>query len=88
MENFTDRFIELPIEMFNRKEAELTGDQDRSAFESFGKFNPMQIEGWMPAYDNNNNPDSKTSVYFKSGESVLVLLGIEVFERKLNAFIK
>lgn len=84
---FTKRYIALPIEMYNRKTAELTGDEDSTCFEAVGKFNPFDISGYWPAYDNDGNPEDKTTVSFKNGESVLVLLSLTALEVKLNEFM-
>jgi hypothetical protein len=81
---FTDRFIKLPIEMFNRKEAELTDNPDAGTFESYGMFNAFEISSYWPAYNNDGEIEEKVTVYFKNGESVLVLMPIAKFEQLLN----
>jgi hypothetical protein len=85
--SYTDKFLRLPVEMYNKKEAELTGDNDSSSFDSFGKFNPMEISSYIPAYDNDSKLIKKTTVYFRGGESILVLMDLPSFEKVVNEFM-
>lgn len=86
---FTDRFIKLPVELYNKKQAELTDDYDSNSFEGFIKLNPFDISAYRPGYNKEGTEIvDETVVDFKSGESVLILLHIDDFEKQLNAFAK
>lgn len=84
---YTDKFMRVPVEMFLRSEAELTGDIDSSSFPSYAKINPMDIVMYMPTYDEETKPEDCTMIYFRSAESVKVLLPLHIFEKKLDAFM-
>jgi hypothetical protein len=81
---FTDRFIRLPIEMYNKREAELTSNPDAGTFESFGMFNPFEIASYWPVFDNEGEPQDKSTVCFRNGESVIVLMSIDKLSNLLN----
>lgn len=86
---FTDRFIKLPIEMYDRKEAELTGNDNSTTFEAYMMINPMEILSYRPMFDDDQNQEDKTVVDFKGGNSdIIVLMPIHEFENLLNHHFK
>ncbi len=81
---FTERFIRVPIELYNKTQAELTGD-DGDSFEGYLKINPMEILSYRPRYnDDDHNEENVTVVDFKNGENILVLMPLIEFEKLLN----
>jgi hypothetical protein len=86
---FTDRYIKLPIELFDKKLAETTGDFNSSSFQGYMMINPFEIRSYRPCYSEDGASTlEETIVDFKSGESVVVLLDIKDFERKLNIVVE
>lgn len=81
---FTDRFIRVPIEMYNKTYADLTGDDEGTTFEAFMKLNPMEIISYRPKYDKDQNEEDKTIVDLKNTEDFIVLMSFREFERLLN----
>lgn len=84
---FTDRFISLPIQVYDRKAKELM-DRDESE-DSIVKINPMEIAAYRPSYDA-DDPDKKeiVSMRLKCGDNYLVYMTMEDFEKHLNNFSK
>lgn len=86
---FTDRYLKLPVEMHNRKEAELTGNGDAGSFIGYAKVLPMEIASWMPVYDADERILEQTNITFKHGGTDMLLpIGIHEFEKLLNDFMK
>ena len=87
---FTDRFLELPIQLENLQkvhDAKTLGIEDVQDFiASTIKIKPLEIVAYygMPDYDDENK--NITHVDFKSGLSVNVYLPPKEFERKVNEF--
>lgn len=80
---FTDRFIKIPIQVYDRKLKELTGADE--AEDSWMKINPMDISNYRPSYDSADLEQKEiTSVTLKTGDTTLVYLTIEEFEELLN----
>ncbi len=85
MAKFTDRFIKVPTTVFNIKQKELTGKEVLE--QTYIKFNPFDISEYRPAYqDDLDEGENKVSVTLKDGNSILVYLTIDEFEKLLNNF--
>lgn len=84
---YTDKFIKLPIRIYNHRQAELSGDEDGSAFETFTKINPMEIIMYHPSFDKNSEPEAATTVTIKGGDFYIILIPIDEFEKKINNFM-
>jgi len=80
---FTDRFMSLPIQVYDTKEAELTGKEDFK--ESTCKINPMQICEYYQSWDGDTEG---TQLYFNNGRSFIVYVTIDEFEKLLNSWQK
>lgn len=83
MANFTDRFIALPITVYNKQHKELTGKEN--LVEAELKILPFEISEYYPSMDEDV---MKTQVFLKNGNSYLVELSIEEFESKVNSHQK
>lgn len=76
---FTDRYVELPIAIFNAKHKELTGKED--LIDATLKVLPFEISEYYPS-DDEGVP--KTQTYLKNGQSYLIELTVPEFENVLN----
>ena len=82
---FTDRFIKVPISIFNVKEKDLTGKENLE--ESYMKFLPFELALYRPTYTDDEKLDlTATTVILKCGDSTIVNMPIEDFEKLLNDF--
>lgn len=83
MNKFTDRFIKLPVKIFDRKMQELTGKSEDE--ESFIMINPFEIFKYRPTWDNDDTSQNEiTAIVDKTGEVTLVYLTVKEFEELLN----
>jgi hypothetical protein len=80
--SFTDRFIQLPIKVYDTQQAELTGKTDY--YDSFMKVLPLEISNYKPMIDEDNNDVECVSVYMKNGEKFYTYLTMYQFEELLN----
>ena len=86
---FTDRYIKLPIELVNNKQAELIGDDDPQGFPSFIMLNPFEIAYYRPCIDKEGEKElDATLIVMKGGESIVIELSVDDFEIQLNHFVK
>lgn len=74
--------------MYDKKAAEITGDDESSVFESYIKLNPLEILSYREAYDHDQNKEDKTVVDFKNDGEIIVLMPINEFENLLNHHFK
>jgi len=80
---FTERFIEVPISVYSVKEKELTGNENYE--DSWFKFLPFELAAYRPTYqDDEHNQQDHTTIILKSGDSTVVNLTPEEFEKLLN----
>lgn len=83
--SFTDRYIKLPIQIYDRKHAEITGQEVGE--DSWMKVNPMEIASYRPTYDKDDIEKKEiVSITTKQGDSTNVYLSPEEFEELLNSF--
>lgn len=85
---FTDRFIELPIKIFDENYKGMTGKEVLE--DSWTKVNPMEISHYKPAYDDEDKGDNFncTHVSMKNGDAFFIYLLPKDFEKILNAWNK
>jgi hypothetical protein len=79
---FTDRYVRLPIRVYNEEEKELTGNEHQ--IDSYEMVNPFRITSYRPGEDDDNS----TCITFDSGENMLVYWNIRQFERVMNDHFK
>ena len=78
---FTDRFIKIPIKVFDRQQKELTGRAENK--ESYMMINPFDIMKYRPSEDEDSDEEI-VSITDKSGATTWVYLTIKEFETLLN----
>jgi hypothetical protein len=81
---FTDRYIKLPIKIFDIKEKDLTDKEN--LIDSWWKLNPYRIESYRPSEQPSADERSYTVIVTDSGDSTTVYLTIDEFEALLNKF--
>lgn len=79
---FTDRYIQLPIKVYDTEQASLTGQAEY--FDSFMKVLPFEISNYKPMIDDDNNDVECVSVQLKNGERFYAYLTFYQFEELLN----
>lgn len=80
---FTDRFLKIPIQVYDRKLKETAGIDESE--ESWMKFNPMEISNYRPSYDSADEAQTEiVSMTLKNGDTTLVYLSMTEFEKLLN----
>ncbi len=92
--SFTDRYIKLPIKLFNSRDKELLDKKESECdmIDVYARVNPYKIISYRPAipeeftYEENNQVC--TQVNIEDGDGYLVYLPIEEFEKLLNSFDK
>lgn len=83
---FTDRFIKVPVELYDTKEADIIGySKDTKFADTYMKINPFEISHYRPSTDN-NDALSETCVHFKNGSQAVIKMTTEKFEELLNKF--
>jgi hypothetical protein len=80
--NFTDRFIRLPIKVYDTKDAELTGNPQY--FDNVMAALPFEISNYKTAVDEDNDDAECVSVKMKNGDSYYVYMTLKEFEKALN----
>lgn len=79
---FTDRFVKLPIKVYDTKEHELMGTVQY--FDNYIKVLPFEICEYKPMVDEDNNDQECVSVRLKNNDTFYVYLSMEEFEKALN----
>lgn len=80
---FTDRFIRIPIRVYNLKEKELTGKENLE--DSYEMIYPFDISRYRPTFDEESPEEKCTCISFKDGKETIAYLSIVEFEKLLNA---
>jgi hypothetical protein len=80
---FTDRFINVPIKLYDLEHKELTGAEVTK--DSYTYINPFEIYAFRPSDENGGEC---THVSMKSGDAVLVYVHINEFIKMLNEHAK
>lgn len=82
---FTDRFVEVPISIFNVKEKEMTGKENLE--DSWFKFLPFELAAYRPTYfDDESTRQDCTTIILKSGDTTIANMTPEDFEKLLNSW--
>ena len=82
---FTNRFIKIPVDLYERKDAEMIGYNKNTKSEGTIMFvQPFEISHFRPT--NNDDTDELTCVliHMKNGDSFVSSLNIKEFEKILN----
>lgn len=79
---FTDRFIELPIKIYNEHEKELTGNCEFK--DIYLKVLPEEIQQYKPADDEETGITDIVHVRMKGGDTYNVYMDFIQFEDALN----
>lgn len=79
---FTDRYIKVPIMVHDIAEKNIMGKEVNA--ESWYKFNPFELAGYRPSYSSERPDEEIVSMELKSGETTLVYLCADEFEKLLN----
>lgn len=79
---FSERFVRLPIKIYDKTHLELTGEE--ITLDSYEMINPMNISSYRPSIDGN---DACVHVTFKDGSSMMIYLDIEKFEKIMDEFL-
>lgn len=79
---FTDRFIKIPIKVYNVKEKELTNNEN--CYDSYEQINPFEISSYRPSFDSDYTEKECVSISFKNGSQTLAYLSVKEFEKLLN----
>lgn len=83
---FTDRFIKVPIRVYDKKHKELTGEEISE--DEFMKINPFEIVSYRTTVDDLQPDIPITCIKEKNGDTTLVYLHLDEFEKLLNEFGK
>lgn len=78
---FTDRFIKVPIRVYDLEQSELIGKLDLT--ETFMDINPLEISHYRPAEDENGELNY-LSIDMRSGDDFQVRMSVNEFETLLN----
>lgn len=84
MKQFTDRFIKVPIRLYDARQKELMGAA--CEFDSSEKLDPNEIAAYHVSFEerDGNNQFECTQIYMKSGYTFLVHMTPARFEKLLN----
>lgn len=91
---FTDRFLKIPVKIYDVKENELTNkaDYECEQLDTYRRLLPMQIESYGPTIPGSINFEEGnqiiTTITMKSGETFLAFIECRQFEKLLNDFDK
>lgn len=80
--NFTDRYISVPIKMFNTQQANLTGKEE--LIDTWFKFLPFELSNYKPTLDDDESNEHITHITLKNGYGVTVYMSPTDFELLLN----
>lgn len=81
---FTDRFIKLPIDLFDTDTANQIGYNDNTkTAEVMVRVSPLDISYYRPAFDK-GEPLNETFICLKTGIDFNAKMKIDEFEKVLN----
>lgn len=80
--SFTDRFVQFPVKMINRTQADLLGSDKVESYDVLTQVLPMDICEYYPSTDDKD--EEVVQLYMKNGRSFFVYLTIQQFEKLLN----
>jgi hypothetical protein len=76
---FTQRFIKLPIKIYDKDHFDLTGDEVTQ--DTYQMCHPFSIIYYRPSTENDGKA---THIGFRDGSTILVYLSIKEVERLFN----
>lgn len=82
--SFMDRFIKLPIQIYDHAEADVTGKRDYE--DCYAYFLPTEIDEMFPTTSSEDDDIPVTFIYLKSGRSAVVQLHIDHLIDLLNQY--
>lgn len=80
--SFTDRFIKVPVKIYDVKEAELTGKENY--VEMSMKILPFEISHYKPTAEAGSDKFIHTYVNMKNGDGFYIYMTFDKFEELLN----
>lgn len=83
---FIDRFIKVPISVYNIKDAEINGKADYK--DGYTYLNPMEISEFYPWAEEEGEERPYIHVFNKTGRSFIVYLTEAQFIKLLNDYNK
>ena len=79
---FTDRFISLPIKVYNKQNADVMGKTEY--IDTHMKILPFEISDYKATFDEENDDQECVSLTLKNGNNAYVYLTFSEFEKALN----
>ncbi len=79
---FTDRFIKVPIGVYDVETKNLTGKED--TVDSWMKFLPFEIATYRPTYSVDDPETEYVNLVLKCGDVSVVHLTVKEFEDLIN----
>jgi hypothetical protein len=80
------RYMRVPIRVYSVRQKELTGKEECE--DSYMKMNPFDISRYYPTTDPEHNNCDCVRITFKDGESTVIYLTMEQFEKRLELFFQ
>lgn len=83
---FTDRFIKVPIILYNKNEADILGYNNTSKeVEVLLRFDINELSNYRPSF-NDDDEIQTTGIHLKNGEYFNCEISVKDFEIKVNEF--
>jgi hypothetical protein len=83
--SFTDRYIKIPIRVYDAKQRELTDNEEE--IDSSMMINPFKIESYRRSLPDKRDESETVAIVTDSGDSTTVYMSLEKFENLLNNFL-
>lgn len=81
---FTDRFIQIPVDLYNKKDADMIGYVESTKGDSvIMRINPFEVSHYRPGHDDNDE-FTATLIHMKNGDSFYSSMSVDAFELILN----
>lgn len=81
---FTERFMHIPVDLYNKKESDLIGYGESTKGEKvMMRINPFEISHYRSG-QNDENEFTETLIHMKNGDSFYCAVNIDQFEVELN----
>lgn len=80
---FTDRFIKVPLELFNKDKAEIVGyNEDTKTCDTILSLLPFEVSHYRPAFEDGR--ETGTVIFMKNGDDFEISISLNEFEKLLN----
>lgn len=76
---FTNRFIRVPIKVYNKDMMEMSGISEE--MDTYEMINPFHISSYRPSLE----PEGCTYISFRDGTGMMVYMSIKEFETYMNS---